>query len=100
MASKDGFELPGGRIIRLSGIDVLGLPFEGVMYQGRFISTTIARSQMKADKLKQEEIDQRLSATYWGLILIMRGGGEVPVICTNKTNAEGWFHQIRGLILN
>lgn len=100
MASKDGFELPGGRVIRLSGIDVLGLPFEGVMYQGRFVPASIASSRMKADKVKQDEIDQRLSATHWGLILMMRGGGEVPVICTSKTNAEGWFHQIKGLLLN
>lgn len=100
MASKDAYELPGGRIVRISGIDVLSTPFEGVMYQGRFIPATIAEHRMAADKLKPAEIEQRMSQKHWGFTLIMRGGNEVPVIGTSKTNAEGWHHQLSGIILN
>jgi hypothetical protein len=100
MASRDTFELPGGRICRISGIDLMSIPFEGVMYRGHFLPVSIAGSRMDVDKLKKEEIGQRLSSTHWGFTLTMRGGTEVPVIGTSKTNTEGWHHQLKGVLLN
>lgn len=100
MASRDMYELPGGRLCRISGIDLVSLPFEGVMYGGRFTPLVIAESRMKADKVKADEITERLAKTHWGFTLTMRGGTEIPVIATSKTNAEGWHHQLKGVLLN
>lgn len=100
MASRDCFELPGGRIIRLSGIDLMSLPFEGVMYRGRFLPVAMAEAQMTEDKLKEAERTERLSRRYFGFTLTMRGGAEVPVIGTSKVNADGWHHQLKGQLIN
>lgn len=100
MNSRDCFELPGGRICRISGIDLMSTPFQGVMYQGRFVPVGVAKARMGNDGLSEEEITARCATTYWGFTLTMRGGSEVPVIGETQIGIEGWHHQLKGLLLN
>lgn len=100
MNSRDCFELPGGRICRISGIDIMSTPFQGVMYKGRFVPVELAKARMKDDGLNDDEIATRASRTWWGFTLTMRGGTEVPVIGETQVGIEGWHHQLKGIMLN